>query len=78
MQALSQIFEMDPSELSRDTHFRDDLNANSLKLFMAMATMEELSGVAVTYRQLRECPTIGDAIDLLESLQKQLPQPHPG
>lgn len=68
VEALSVIFETPPAELTRATRFSDDLHANSLRLFMIVAHMEELSGATVTYGQLKQCSSIGDAIDLLAAL----------
>jgi acyl carrier protein len=69
LEVLAMIFETDVNELSRATNLSEDLHANSLKLFMTAAQMSEIAGTEVTYGQLKECPTVGDAIDLIERLQ---------
>ena len=68
MQAISKIFEKDISQLSLGTRFSEDLNASSMKRFMLIAELEELTGKTVSYGKVKKCLTIGDAMNLLETL----------
>jgi acyl carrier protein len=70
IQVLAIIFEIDPGDLSRETAFVDDLNANSLRMFMVTNHVKELTGAEVTVGQLKGCDTIGDAIDLVDRLSQ--------
>lgn len=55
-------------EIDMDLKFREDLNATSLQYIGMAATIEDLTGKAVSYAQIRGCATLRDAVELLKSL----------
>jgi acyl carrier protein len=69
---ISQIvsIEIDPAALSRDTTLAGDLMLDSISLISLMALTEEHFGVSFAEHaeKVANLRTIGDAVDLIESL----------
>ncbi len=68
---LSEILELDPSKVTEDASFADDLDADSLALIeLVEALEEELSERTVGFRiddeDLEDMKTVRDAVDYVE------------
>ena len=68
---LSEILEIDPSKVTEDASFADDLDADSLALIeLVEALEEELSERTVGFRiddeDLEDLKTVRDAVDYVE------------
>ncbi|HLK45759.1 MAG TPA: acyl carrier protein [Acidimicrobiales bacterium] len=68
---LSEILELDPSKVTEDASFKDDLDADSLALIeLVEALEEELSERTVGFRiddeDLEDLKTVRDAVDYVE------------
>ena len=69
IQGAALTLETEVGRLSTETHLKHDLNISSTKRFMLMADMEELFNVKVVYKQVNQCVTFGDVLDLIDTLQ---------
>ena len=71
MDAVARVFHRDVSQLSRDTFFVRDLLAKSLNIIELTAVLENEFGIDIPGSEARRRKTIGEAIELIESLLKQ-------
>lgn len=53
--------------LTKDTSFKDDLNADSLDLFQIIMSLEEEFGIEIPNEDAETIETIGDALKYIES-----------
>ena len=53
-------------EITRETSFKDDLDADSLDLFELVMALEEEFGVEIPAEELEQITTVGAVIDYLE------------
>ena len=57
---VAESLGVDESELTPETSFKDDLNADSLDLFEMVMALEEAAGVEIPSEELVNIKTIGD------------------
>ncbi len=58
---------IDASDVSADSRFDEDLNADSLDLFELVMAIEEEYGVEIPSEDLEKLATVQDVIDYIES-----------
>ncbi len=58
---------IDASDVSADSKFDEDLNADSLDLFELVMAIEEEYGVEIPSEDLEKLATVQDVIDYIES-----------
>lgn len=56
----------DETELTMETSFRDDLNADSLDLFQIIMSLEEEFGMEIPTEDAESIQTIGDACNYIQ------------
>ena len=61
-----QLGTVDASEITEETSFKDDLNADSLDLFELVMQCEEEYGVEFPSDDLENIKTVGDVIRLIK------------
>ncbi len=54
-------------DVSAESNFKDDLNADSLDLFEMIMAMEEEFGVEIPSDDLEQLHTVGDVMDYLKN-----------
>ncbi len=59
-------FNIEEEELSEETSFIEDLNADSIDLVHLVMTLEDEYGIEVEDDEVENIKTIGDAIDYIE------------
>lgn len=59
---LAEELEVDAGRISEGTHFRDDLDADSLDLYELVMELEDRYGVVITEEQATRINTVGDAV----------------
>ncbi len=64
----AEIFKKDPSELTTDTRFIEDLKAKSVNLVQIIAVLEDSFDVQINFMEFRRKKTIGEAADFVTSL----------
>lgn len=62
---LADELEVDPARITTATHFRDDLDADSLDLYTLVQELEDAYGVVMTDEQATKIVTVGQAVDFV-------------
>ena len=62
---LADELELDPDRVQESTHFKDDLDADSLDLFTLVQELEDNYGVVMTDEQAARIVTVGQAVDFV-------------
>jgi acyl carrier protein len=62
---LADELEIDPGVIREETHFKDDLDADSLDLYTLVQELEDTYGVAMTDEQASKILTVGQAVDFV-------------
>jgi acyl carrier protein len=62
---LADELELDPARINEDTHFKRDLEADSLDLYTLVQELEDTYGVAMSDEQAARIHTVGEAIDFV-------------
>lgn len=64
---LSEYFEIDPEKITRDTHFVNDLKADSLAIMELMFNLESETGKTIEDDAMDTVKTVGDLVNYLET-----------
>ena len=62
---LADELQLDPGRITEATHFRRDLNADSLDLYTLVQELEDTYGVAMSDEQAARIHTVGQAVDFV-------------
>jgi acyl carrier protein len=62
---LSTELEVPQDEITGDTRFKDDLDADSLDLYELVMELEDTYGVKVSEEEAARIETVGDAVDFV-------------
>jgi acyl carrier protein len=62
---LADELELDPARVDEDTHFKKDLEADSLDLYTLVQELEDTYGVAMSDEQAARIHTVGQAVDFV-------------
>lgn len=62
---LAAELEVDQAEISAETRFREDLDADSLDLYELVMELEDTYGVRVPEEEAAEIETVGQAVDFV-------------
>jgi acyl carrier protein len=65
---LGLLFHLNAEQMKKETRFKEDLNATSLQYMGMISIISELTGKAFSYAKMRKYKTVGDVVELLESL----------
>jgi acyl carrier protein len=60
-----EVLAVDPSQVTLDASFGDDLGADSLDLVELVMALEETFDIEVAEDELKEIKTVGEAFELL-------------
>ena len=66
---LADELELDPASIDEGTHFRNDLDADSLDLYTLVQELEDSYGVVMTDEQAARIQTVGQAVDFVVAHQ---------
>ena len=64
---------VDAEKISDDTHFRDDLEADSLDLYELVMELEDTYGVKMSEQEAEGIMTVGEAVDFVAARAEPLP-----
>ena len=59
---LAGEFELEAAEITAETRFKEDLDADSLDLYELVMELEDRYGVAISEQQATRIVTVGDAV----------------
>jgi acyl carrier protein len=62
---LADELELDPGRISEPTHFRNDLDADSLDLYTLVQELEDTYGVKMSDDQAAQIQTVAQAVDFV-------------
>jgi acyl carrier protein len=62
---LVDELELDPAQITESTHFRNDLDADSLDLYTLVQELEDSYGVVMSDEQAAQIQTVGQAVDFV-------------
>ena len=62
---LADELEVDPASITEATHFKDDLDADSLDLYTLVQELEDTYGVKMSDEQAAKILTVGQAVDFV-------------
>ena len=69
---LADELELDPGRITEDTHFKQDLDADSLDLYTLVQELEDVYGVKMSDEQAARIQTVRQAVDFV---LEHLPSP---
>jgi acyl carrier protein len=69
---LADELEIDPARITEATHFKQDLDADSLDLYTLVQELEDTYGVKMSDEQAARIQTVGQAVDFV---LQHLPNP---
>ena len=73
---LADELEIDPARVTEATHFKQDLDADSLDLYTLVQELEDTYGVRMSDEQAARVQTAGQAVDfVLEHLPNAIERP---
>ncbi len=67
-EAVAKVFHKEVTEVSRNTRFVEDLFAKSIQSIELTAMLEYEFNIEIPGGQAKRAKTVGDALDLIESL----------
>jgi acyl carrier protein len=70
---LADELELDPGRVTEATHFRNDLDADSLDLYTLVQELEDTYGVKMSDEQAAQIQTVGAAVDFVLAHQPSAP-----
>jgi len=62
---LAAELEVDPGEITAETRFKEDLDADSLDLYELVMELEDSYGITVSEEEASRIETVGDAVDFV-------------
>jgi acyl carrier protein len=71
IERASEIFGKDPSEITEDTSFEDDLKAKSVNYVQIISVLEDEFDTEINFMAFRRNKTFGDAADFVEELVEE-------
>jgi len=60
---IADIFGKQPSEITRETSFTDDLQSSSMTMLALIAALSGEFGIKISQSEVQENKTVGQAID---------------
>lgn len=64
---INEQLNLDGTEITLESNFKDDLGADSLDLFELVMSFEEEFGVEIPSEDLEQILTVGDVIDYMKA-----------
>jgi acyl carrier protein len=62
---LADELDVEPARIGEATHFKEDLEADSLDLYTLVQELEDTYGVRISDEQAAEILTVGQAVDFV-------------
>lgn len=63
---IAEVLNVDPSEITMDTTFVDDLDADSLDVFQIIMGVEEELDIEIDSEAAADIVTVGDAVEAIK------------
>ncbi|MBO4834642.1 MAG: acyl carrier protein [Lachnospiraceae bacterium] len=66
-QIIADVLNMDPSQITEDSKFIDDLSADSLDVFEIITSIEEAFDITIDDSEAESIVTVGDAVEAIRN-----------
>ena len=67
IEIIKDQLNLEGTEITEDSSFKDDLGADSLDLFELVMAFEEEYGIEIPTEELEEINTVGDIVEFMKS-----------
>jgi len=67
---VAKILNVDPSEVTLDTTFAEDLGADSLDFYQILVEIEKISGFAINKNGMEQMLTVQNVLDVIQKVRK--------
>lgn len=64
---FAEVLEIDPAEITPQSRFADDLDADSIDLIEVINKAEQERGITIAEEQLYDLETVGELVALLDA-----------
>ena len=64
---IADVLSIDPSEISMETSFVEDLDADSLDLAQVVMGIEDEFGIEIPQDEIEKIVTVGDAVEQIKN-----------
>ena len=65
-------YKKDPSEVTVETSFKNDLQGASIQMVALVAEIENELEAAITLQEASACETVGDLVDLVDLVEEEM------
>lgn len=65
-----QIYNLTARQIKADTRLKEDLNSTAMQFIEMVRAITELTGKKISINKISKCITMGEVIDILESLSR--------
>ena len=66
-EAIADILNVDPNEVTEETTFSEDLGADSLDVYQIVMKIEEAFEIEIPAEAVKEISTVGEAVMLIRN-----------
>ena len=66
-EAIADILNVDPNEVTEETTFTEDLGADSLDVYQIVMKIEEAFEIEIPAEAIQEISTVGEAVELIRN-----------
>lgn len=64
---FAEVLELEPSDVTRESRFGDDLDADSIDLIEVVNSAERSLGVTIGEDELYDLETVGQLVDIIDA-----------
>ncbi len=65
---IAKILNVDPSEVTMETTFADDLGADSLDFYQILLEIEKMQGITIDKSKMEEMVTVQKVLEMVQNL----------
>lgn len=65
--AIAEQLDLDETEITAESRFKEDLGADSLDLFELVMNLEEEYGIEIPSEELEKIVTVNDVVEYMQS-----------
>ena len=66
-EAIAEVLNVDPEEVTEETTFTEDLGADSLDVYQIIMKIEETFEIVIPPDQAEQITTVGEAVELIKN-----------
>lgn len=66
-EAIAEVLNVDPDEVTEETTFTEDLGADSLDVYQIVMKIEEAFEIVIPAEKVKMISTVGEAVELIKN-----------